>query len=138
MKGGGRLGEIIKGTLVAAIVAALVTTAEVTATTSASERAQTHGSKVTISSRVPAFSGNVRSGYEPCVSRRRVELFRRAGGSGRKLLGRDRSSSSGGWAIEVGNLKSGAYYARAKPLNAGSRGGSGICTVARSEVAIVD
>jgi hypothetical protein len=87
---------------------------------------------VTISSRAPAFSGKVKAAGS-CKKGRRVQLFRRAGGKAH-LIGRDRSNSRGQWAIPVEPLRSGAYYAKAKPSHAG-----GVkCKAGRSGVVVID
>ena len=91
-------------------------------------------STVTISSRVPAFSGKVKSGNGACEAGRRVQLFRRSGDSGGVRIGKDRSSSSGRWKIPVDPLQSGAYYAKVKR----SRAGGSTCRGARSDVVVVD
>jgi hypothetical protein len=91
-------------------------------------------STVTISSRVPAFNGTVKSGSASCVSGRRVELFRRSGGGGANRLGSDRTNSGGRWQVGVDPLQAGAYYAKVKPKS----GGSVACRGARSEIVVVD
>jgi hypothetical protein len=87
---------------------------------------------ITISSSVPAFHGQVKSGSKRCESNRRVQLYRKRAGKDPRSLGRDVTAGSGHWQVRVGNLKSGAYYAKAKPKR--SRG----CAGARSEVALID
>jgi hypothetical protein len=87
---------------------------------------------ITISSSVPAFHGQVRSGSRRCESNRRVRLYRKRAGRDPKFLGRDTTSRSGRWQVRVDSLKSGAYYAKAKPKR--SRG----CAGARSELALID
>jgi hypothetical protein len=87
---------------------------------------------VTISSRAPAFSGKVKTDG-PCRKGRRVQLYRRAGGHAH-LTGRDRTNSRGQWAIPVEPLRSGAYYAKAKP----SHPGGVKCKAGRSAVVVID
>ena len=87
---------------------------------------------ITISSSVPAFHGQVRSGSQRCKSNRRVRLYRKRAGKDPKFLGRDATSRSGRWQVRVNNLKSGAYYAKVKPKR--SRG----CAGARSQLALID
>jgi hypothetical protein len=90
-------------------------------------------STVTISSRVPAFSGKVKSPSAACVSGRRVQLYRRSGGDSQRL-GADRTNSGGRWEVGVDPLQAGAYYAKVKPRS----GGSVACRGARSEIVVVD
>ena len=87
---------------------------------------------ITISSSVPAFHGQVKSGSKRCESRRRVRLYRKRAGKSPKFLGKDATSGSGHWQVPVDNLKSGAYYAKAKPKRSGG------CAGARSELALID
>src|SRR5215213_9674157 len=77
-------------------------------------RASRASTSVTISSKFPAFSGSVRSKAAICRKKRRVQLLKRTSGGDAKVLGRDRSNSSGGWAIPLDNVKPGAHFARAK------------------------
>lgn len=97
-----------------------------------------HRTAVKLSSRFPAFSGRVTSGFHRCASHRRVELFRKGNGGEPKRLGADRSSSSGSWAVPVDNVKSGAYYALAKPKRLGGSHRKSICRSGRSKVVVVD
>lgn len=117
------------------MVAGAMATAATGAAALTPARADTVKSTVTISSRVPAFSGRVKSGVHDCVSKRRVQLFRRSSSTGGRRIGKDRSSSSGHWEIGVDPLQSGAYYAKAKREKAG---GSVVCLAARSEIVVVD
>jgi hypothetical protein len=50
--------------------------------------------------------------------------------SGRKLIGRTRSSGNGRWAIPIEDIGSGAYFAKAK--------GSRSCKSAKSKAVVVD
>ena len=54
---------------------------------------------VTISSSVPAFHGQVKSGSKRCESNRRVQLYRKRAGKDPKFLGRDVTSGSGRWQV---------------------------------------
>lgn len=102
-----------------------------TATASPGEAARA-GTKISISSSVPAFHGKVRSGRAICTNDRRVELLRKRPGRDPRALGSDRSSGSGRWEIPVGRLRSGAYFAKVAP-----KGRAG-CSGGRSETVIVD
>jgi hypothetical protein len=104
----------------------------------ATPRAAEHRTSVKLSSKFPAFSGRVSSGFQRCVSHRRVELYRKGNGGEPKRLGRDRSKSSGHWEVRVDNVKSGAYYALAKPRSVGSGSKRSICKAGRSPVVVVD
>ena len=88
-----------------------------------------HSTSISISSSVPAFHGQVKSGVAACKNDRRVVLFRKRPGKAPKLLGSDRSAASGRWEEPVGSLQSGAYYAKVKPA-AG-------CSGARSTTAVI-
>ncbi len=88
---------------------------------------------MTISERVPAFNGAIRSSARACESGRRVQLIRKTS-SGKRLIGRDRSSARGRWRIPADPLKPGAYYARAKP----KRAGSASCRAGRSDVVVIE
>lgn len=87
---------------------------------------------MTISDRVPAFNGSVRSRAVACESGRRVQLFRRTA-AGKRLVGRDRSSESGRWRVPADPLKPGAYFARAKA----KRSSSVSCRAGRSAVVVI-
>jgi hypothetical protein len=87
---------------------------------------------ITISSSVPAFHGRVKSQSKRCESKRRVKLYRKRAGRDPKFLGKDVTAGSGHWQVPVNNLRSGAYYAKAKPKR--NRG----CAGARSELALID
>ena len=93
---------------------------------------------VSLSSKFPAFSGRISSRFAQCRKQRRVELFQKLSDGGQKRLGKGRSDSGGHWAIELKNVKSGAYYARAKPKL--KRGGDSplVCKTGRSDTVIVD
>lgn len=105
---------------------------------SPSLRASSYPTSVSLSSKFPAFSGRVSSRSGACEKQRRVELLQRLSGGDEKRLGKARSDSSGRWAIELDNVKSGAYYALVKPKR--KRGGSSplVCKTARSDTVIVD
>lgn len=70
--------------------------------------------RVIVSLKYPAFHGKLQSRKGACAKRRTVKLFRKRPGRDR-LLGVDKSSAKGRWAILIGNrLPSGAsYYAKA-------------------------
>ncbi len=102
------------------------------------ERASRASTSVTISSKFPAFSGSVRSKAGVCRKNRRVQLLKRTSGGDPKLLGRDRSNSSGGWAIPLDNVKPGAYYARVKRQAKRRSGSRIVCSSDRSRVVVVD
>ena len=87
---------------------------------------------ISISSSVPAFHGKVKSDKQICKTGRRVKLYRKRSGEDAKRLGSDRSAASGRWDIRVGNLRSGAYFAKVKPKR-----GAG-CAGARSETVVID
>lgn len=87
---------------------------------------------ISISSSVPAFHGQVKSGAAHCESGRRVKLFRKRPGARPSLLGNDISNDAGRWEIGVANLRSGAYFARVKPK------GRSRCEGARSGLAVID
>lgn len=93
---------------------------------------------VSLSSKFPAFSGRISSRFAPCKKQRRVELFQKLSGGGHRRLGKNRSDSSGRWAVELKNVGSGAYYARVKPKL--KRGGNSplVCKTGRSDTVIVD
>lgn len=97
-----------------------------------------YSTTVTLSSKFPAFSGRVSSSSDPCVKRRRIELYEKVSGGGRKRLGKDMSDASGRWAIELDNVKPGAYYAQAKPKSKRIGGEPLICKTGRSETVTVD
>lgn len=86
-------------------------------------------SRISISSRVPAFHGRVSSPRSSCVEDRKVQLFRKVPGSGRNVLGVDVTSSGGRWKVAVDDVDSGVYFARVK--------GSRLCRGARSENAAI-
>ena len=91
--------------------------------------------RVSISSKFPAFHGRVDSNRARCKRGREVQVLRkRSGGRGPKRLGRDRSMGSGRWTVKVRNVKSGAYYAKAKPKMASGS----LCKADRSRVVVVD
>ena len=87
---------------------------------------------LSISSSVPAFHGKVKSDKQRCKAGRVVKLYRKDSGGDAKRLGTDRSAASGRWEVPVGNLRSGAYFAKAKPKR-----GAG-CAGARSETVVID
>jgi len=90
---------------------------------------------VSISSKFPAFHGRVSSNRARCKRGRTVKLFRKTSGGGNpKRLGRDRSMGSGRWTVKVRNVRSGAYYAKAKP----KRAAGSLCKADRSRVIVVD
>ena len=133
MKGyGGRTGA---GALLVALVMHAGGTAAVAQPSARGGKAK---STVTISSRVPAFNGTVKSGSGTCVSRRRVELYRRTGGGGAQRLGSDRTNSGGRWEVGVNPLQAGAYYAKVKPKRQSDGGSPLVCKQGRSETVIVD
>lgn len=102
------------------------------------ERASRASSSVTISSKFPAFNGSVRSKTGACRKGRRVQLLKRTSGGDPKSLGRDRSDSSGNWAVPLDNVKSGAYFARAKRQVKDRNGSRTVCKSDRSRVVVVD
>lgn len=75
----------------------------------------------------------MRSRAGACESGRRVQLYRRTA-SGRRLIGRDRSSRTGRWKIAPDPLKPGAYFAKAKA----KRGASILCRPGRSDVIVLE
>lgn len=102
------------------------------------ERGSGAPTRVTISSKFPAFNGSVRSEVGVCRKWRRVQLLKRSSGGDPKPLGRDRSDSSGNWAVRLDNVKPGAYYARAKRQVKERNGSSTVCRSDRSRVVVVD
>lgn len=102
------------------------------------ERASRASTSVTISSKFPAFNGSVRSKVGACRKGRRVQLLKRTSGGDPKPLGRDRSDSSGDWAVPVDNVKPGAYFARAKRQVKERNGSRTVCKSDRSRVVVVD
>jgi hypothetical protein len=84
--------------------------------------------QVTISLKLPAFNGLVKSSSSDCVSDRQVKLYRAKPGPD-KLLGTDRTNGSGKWVIRA-KLKSGHYYAKAPRRGACGADKSGILPVA--------
>lgn len=97
-----------------------------------------YATSASLSSRFPAFSGRVSSSFAPCRKQRKVELFEKLSDGGHRRLGKDRSDSSGRWAIELRKVESGAYYVRVKPRL--KRGGASplVCKTGRSETVIVN
>lgn len=91
---------------------------------------QEKSTSISISSSVPAFHGQVKSGSKSCEGERHVELYRKRAGRASNFLGGDVSGGSGHWQVSVGNLRSGAYYAKAKQ--------TARCAGARSELALID
>jgi hypothetical protein len=101
-------------------------------------RASRASTSVTISSKFPAFNGSVRSKAGICRKGRRVQLLKRTSGGDPKRLGRDRSDSSGSWAVPLDNVKPGAYFARAKRQVKDRNGSRTVCKSDRSRVVVVD
>jgi hypothetical protein len=94
-------------------------------------------SKVTISTRAPAFHGKVKSDNHACEVHRKVKLFKERHGAD-KLLGHDRTSNRGRWKVELDPLRSGAYYARVKRRAEGTAGTIYVCQRDRSRTLVVD
>jgi hypothetical protein len=94
-------------------------------------------SKVTISSKPPAFHGHVKSDKSACEKQRKVKLFKQRQGSD-KLLGKDKSNNRGKWEVEVDPLKSGAYYAKVVRRKEGTAGTIFVCRGDTSKTVVVD
>ena len=94
-------------------------------------------SKVTISSKAPAFHGKVKSSNQACEIHRKVKLFKQRPGAD-KLLGKDKTNHNGRWVIKVQPLKSGAYYARVTRRSEGTAGTIFVCRGDRSKTIVVD
>lgn len=101
------------------------------------QRARRTATTVTISSKVPAFSGSVRSKVDDCRKGRRVQLLRRTNGGDAKVLGSDLSNSSGDWAVPLDNVKPGAYFARTRRRAKERNGSRVVCTRDRSRLVVV-
>ncbi len=75
----------------------------------------TFETRLGMSTKAPAFHGKVRSDSRACKRNRRVRLYRKLRpGKPKKLLGYDRSSRKGKWAVtepEEFTLRSGLYWA---------------------------
>lgn len=125
----------VRATALTAAFAMALSGSTASAEESASAKRGKTPTRISISSKFPAFHGRVDSDRARCKRGRTVKLFRKASGGGNaKRLGRDRSMGSGRWTVRVRNLKSGAYYAKAKPkMAAGS-----LCRADRSRVVVVD
>jgi hypothetical protein len=101
------------------------------------ERAS-YATSVSLSSEFPAFSGRISSRFGPCEKQRRVELFQKISGGDTKRLGKDTSDSSGRWAVQLDNVKSGAYYAKVKPKRKRNGDSPLVCKKGRSDTVIVN
>jgi hypothetical protein len=124
---------LLTGTL--AVAAVLSMAGPSAATLQRGNRAPT---SVTISSKVPAFSGSVRSKAGICRKGRRVKLLKRTSGGDPKLLGRDISNTSGDWAVRLDNVRPGAYFARTGRRTKERNGSRTVCRADRSRVVVVD
>jgi hypothetical protein len=94
-------------------------------------------SKVTISSKAPAFHGKVKSSNQACEIHRTVKLYKQRNGAD-KLLGKDKTNHDGKWEIELEPLKSGAYYAKVKRRSEGTAGTIFVCRRDKSKTIAVD
>ena len=94
-------------------------------------------SKVTISTKAPAFHGRVKSSNQACEIHRKVKLFKQRHGAD-KLLGTDKTNHRGKWEIDVQPLKSGAYYAKVVRRSEGTAGTIFVCRGDRSRTIVVD
>jgi hypothetical protein len=90
---------------------------------------------VFISEKFPAFHGKLHSPNQFCEAGRPLKMFRKRSGPD-KLLGKDRSEDSGKWKVEIENLRSGAYYAKAPAYGSASLGIQ--CMADRSFTAVVE
>jgi hypothetical protein len=90
---------------------------------------------VFISEKFPAFHGKLHSPNQFCEADRPLKMFRVRNGPDR-LLGKDRSENSGKWKVEVENLRSGAYYAKAPAYGSAALGIQ--CMADRSFTAVVE
>jgi hypothetical protein len=101
----------------AAVATALLIAAGAFAAIASAGEVATFGTRVTISERAPAFHGRVKSDSDDCVADRKVKLLRRKRrGRPVRILGTDRTTNNGRWAITEPadfTLKSGIYFARA-------------------------
>jgi hypothetical protein len=96
-----------------------------------------YDSKVTISSRSPAFHGHVKSENHACEVQRKVKLYKQRPGDN-KLLGKDTTGGAGRWEVEVDPLKSGAYFAKVTRREEGTAGTTFVCRRDRSETVVID
>jgi hypothetical protein len=79
-------------------------------------------SKIRLKNAFPAFHGKVKSDSPSCIANRKVRLFKEKRGKGDdKLLGKDRTDSSGYWEI-LKTPKSGVYYAKVNQFSDESTG----------------
>jgi hypothetical protein len=101
-------------------------------------KSSSYPTSVSLSSKFPAFSGKVSSRSGRCEKQRRVELFQKVSGGETKRLGKDTSNSSGRWAIQLDNVRSGAYYAKVKPKQKNGGDSPLVCKKGRSETIIVN
>jgi hypothetical protein len=106
-----------RGIRLFAVVAAVAVTGGIAAGIAGAGDVATFGTRVTISERAPAFHGRVKSDSDDCVADRKVKLLRRKRrGRPARILGTDRTTNNGRWAITEPadfTLKSGIYFARA-------------------------
>jgi hypothetical protein len=88
----------------------------------ASARDMPFESKIRLKNAFPAFHGKVKSDSPSCIANRKVRLFKEKRGKGDdKLLGKDRTDSSGYWEI-LKTPKSGVYYAKVNQFSDESTG----------------
>jgi hypothetical protein len=122
---------------VALIVCAALATAAAAAIPALATNVVKIDSKVTISTRAPAFHGKVKSDRHACETGRKVKLFKRRHGPDR-LLGHDRTNHDGKWKVGVDPLSSGAYYAKVTRREEGTAGTIFVCRRDRSRTLVVD
>jgi hypothetical protein len=96
-----------------------------------------YDSKVTISSKDPAFHGHVRSENHACEVQRTVKLYKQRPGDD-KLLGKDKTGGAGRWEVDVDPLKSGAYYAKVTRREEGTAGTTFVCRRDTSPTVVID
>jgi hypothetical protein len=94
-------------------------------------------SKVTISTRPPAFHGHVKSSKSACEIHRKVKLVKQRHGPD-KLLGTDKTNHRGRWEVDVEPLKSGVYYAKVVRRSEGTAGTIFVCRGDVSRTIVVD
>ena len=125
--------RVIRACLVLALLVAVPSAAADLA-----ERAQGKKTRISISSRFPAFSGSISSRAEPCLKHRKIELLKRSTDGEPKRLGKDSSESTGHWEVPLDNVKAGAYFARTKRKVKGKGRSRMVCKPGRSDVVVVD
>lgn len=113
-----------------AVAAILALVAPATAGTS-------YKTSISMSSKFPAFHGQLHSPYTYCTQNRKVKVYREKMSGKDVLLASDLSDSDGSWEAPIGNkLTSGAYYSSVTAKTSAEIGVT--CKAAKSKVAVVD